>query len=90
MPLLERETKTGEPIFAGDFEITPLSRVLKIQLPGRPTGLIWNRPKAVIIRTTDGQEKILPVDDVTRRTMWAMLAGGLVGAILIGLMYRNR
>jgi hypothetical protein len=90
MPTIEREIRTGEPVQVGNFEITPQTRVLKIQLPGYHAGLIWNRPKAVIVRTSDGQESTLLVRDVTRVVIWAMLAGGLLGAILIGLMNRNK
>jgi hypothetical protein len=90
MPALERAIHTGEPIQVGTFEITPQSRVTKIQLPGQHVGLIWNRPKAVIVRSSDGQESTLPVRDVTRIIIWAMLAGGLLGAMLVGLMNRNK
>jgi len=51
MPAIEREIRTGEPVQVGDFEITPQTRIVKIQLPGHHAGLIWNRPKAVIVRT---------------------------------------
>jgi hypothetical protein len=90
MPMIEREIKTGETTHVGDFEITPVTQVLKIQLPSQHAGLIWNRSKAVVVKTTDGHEDILPVTDVTRNVIWAMLAGGLFGAIIIGLMYRNK
>ena len=90
MPAIEREIRTGEPVQVGDLEITPQTRVLKIQLPGYHAGLIWNRPKAVIVKTSDGKERTLPVRDVTRLVIWAMLAGGLLGAMLIGLMNRNK
>jgi hypothetical protein len=89
MPSLVREIRTGETRQFGNFEITPLTRVLKIQLPGQHAGLIWNRPKAVIVKTADGQENILPVRDVTRLAIWSMLAGGLLGAIVIGLLYHK-
>jgi hypothetical protein len=89
MPTIEREIKTGDTRQVGDLEITPLTQVLKIQIPGHHAGLIWNRPKAVIVRSPDGQENILPVRDVTRLVIWSMLAGGLLGAIMIGLMHRN-
>lgn len=90
MPALERAIHTGEPIQVGNFEITPQSRVTKIQIPGHHAGLIWNRPKAVIVRSSDGHESTLPVRDVTRIIIWAMLAGGLLGAMLVGLMNRNK
>jgi hypothetical protein len=44
----------------------------------------------VIVRTIAGEESILPVQDVTRNILWGMLAGGLLGAILIGMMNRNK
>jgi len=90
MSTIEREIRTGEVMQVGDLEITPQTHVLKIQFPGHHAGIIWNRPKAVIVSTSDGQESILPVRDVTRIAIWAMLAGGLLGAIVIGLMYRYR
>jgi hypothetical protein len=89
MPTIVREIRTGETIQVGNFEITPMTSVLRIQPPGHHAGLIWNRPKAVNVRTSDGQENILPVRDVTRLVIWSMLAGGLLGAIMIGRMYHK-
>ena len=86
MPTIEREIRNGEPIEAGSYQITPQTQVLTVRLPGNHAGLIWNRPRAVIVRTSDGQEISLPVRDVTRQIMWSMLVGGLVGVILIALM----
>jgi hypothetical protein len=85
---IEREIRTGETRQVGDLEITPQSQVLKILSPGRHFGLIWNRPKAIIVTGLDGTETILPIRDVTRNILWGLLAGGLVGAILIGMMHR--
>jgi hypothetical protein len=90
MPAIEREIRSGEPIQVGDYEIIPQSQHIRIVLPSQRGGLIWNRPRAVIVRTADGNERILPVRDLTRIMIWSMLAGGLVGAILIGLMHRSR
>jgi len=90
MPIIRTEIVTGEPELVGDVEITPQTQVLKIKIPGYPAGLIWNRPKAVIVRTSDGKENNLPVTDVTRLVVWAMLAGGLLGALAIGLMRRRK
>lgn len=87
---INREIHTGDPIQVGDYEITPQTRVLKIQFPGQHGGLIWNRPKAVIVKTPDGQESTLAVRDNTRIVIWSILAGGLLGAMLIGLMHRNQ
>ena len=89
MPTIEREIRTGEAMQVGDYQITPQTQVLHVRFPWKYSGLIWNRPKAVLVRTSGGQEYSLPVLDVTRVVIWSMLAGGLVGAILIGLVRRK-
>jgi hypothetical protein len=88
MPVIESSIKKGEPRWVGEFELTPLTNVLKVQVPGRLIGFIWNRPRSVVVRTVDGQERVLPVSDVTRVMIWAMLAGGIAGAIAMGLLSR--
>ncbi len=86
MPAIQREIRNGKPVQAGEYEITPQTQVLSVRFPGHKAGLIWNRPKAVIVHTADGQESTLPVRDVTRQIIWSMLAGGLLGVIMIGLL----
>ena len=90
MSVIETEIKTGDSRQAGNFELTPMTQVFKVQIPGYHAGLVWNRPKAVLVRTPDGQEQVLPVTDVTRVTIWAILAGGLLGAILMRFLFWNR
>lgn len=87
MPVIETAVKTGNSRQAGNFRLTPLTQVLKVQLPGSQAGFIWNRPKAIVVETLDGQKKILPVTDVTRVAIWAMLAGGLLGAIVVRILF---
>jgi hypothetical protein len=67
-----------------------VNQVVKFQTRGRHAGLIWNRPKSIIVRREDGQEQVLPVNDVTRVAIWAMLIGGVLGAVLIGILYRHQ
>jgi len=86
MPTIEREIRTGESWQVGDYQITPQNQVLKFRLPGYNGGLIWNRPKAVLVHTPDGQEINLPIRDVTRFIIWSMLVGGILGAVLMSLM----
>ena len=85
MLTIEREIRSGETSQVGDYQITPLTRVLSVRFPGKNIGLIWNRPKAILVRTSDGQETSIPVRDVTRLVIWSMLLGGFLGAILLGL-----
>jgi hypothetical protein len=89
MPALEQEILSGETSQVGDYEITPMTSVLKLQLPWRNAGVIWNRPKAVRVKKPNGDEELLPVRDVTRITIWSMILGGLLGALIIGLMYHR-
>ena len=90
MPMIKSEIKKGDSKQVGNFELTPINHVIKLELPGYHAGWVWNRPKAVVVRTSDGKERILPVTDVTRVAIWTLLASGLVGAILMGLLYRVR
>ncbi len=90
MSVIETEIRSGETRQVGNFQLTPLTRVLKVKTPGNHAGFIWNRPKAVIVRTLDGKEQVLPVTDVTRMAIWLMLAGGLLGAIMIRILFWNR
>jgi hypothetical protein len=88
--MIKSEIKKGDSRQVGNFELTPINHVIKLELPGYHAGWIWNRPQAVVVRTSDGKEKILPVNDVTRIAIWSLLASGLLGAILIGLLSRVR
>ncbi len=87
---IERDIRSGESQRVGDYEIIPQTNVFLVKLRGHHGGFIWNRPRAVIVRTIDGEERILPVQDVTRNILWGMLAGGLLGAMLIGMINRNK
>ena len=89
MPLIEIETRAGQPYQAGSLKITPFSRALIVRPHGMPGGLIWNWPSSLLVQTADGQEQTLPVVDVTRRAQWLLLGAGLLGATLIWLLYRK-
>jgi len=87
MAILQTDTKTGEAIKVGDFQLTPLTRVLKVQGRYHHFGFVWNRPKAILVRKPDGQEQIMPVTDFSRIAIWSILAGGLLGTILVSLLF---
>ncbi len=80
------ETRTGEPVTAGNLQLIPLAQNIRLQPPGLPVGLIWNRPTAVIVQSPDGQQEILPVPDLTRQWQLRILAAGLVAALVIRLL----
>ncbi len=90
MPTIEREIRTGDTWQVGDYQITPQNQVLMVRMPGKNGGVIWNRPKAILVRTPDGLERNLPIRDVTRLTIWSMLLGGMLGAVLMSLMWHRK
>lgn len=90
MPLVSYTEKAGTPMETGGVKITPLNRVLQISAPGLPVGLIWNRPNALLVVDKQGQEHRLPVTDVTRMAVWALLGLGLVFALLAQLSRHKR
>jgi hypothetical protein len=87
--LFRIETLTGQPVRVKDAELRVRSQVLQLRLPGISGGLIWNRPVAVLVRTADGQDQILPVQDVTRTAVLALLVFSFAGTFLLMLFRRK-
>ena len=87
--LLNFEQKAGDPIIVGDYRIIPFAQSLRLQFPGwRLGGVIWNRPASVLVMTPDGQEKVLPVHDITRRVQLSLLGAGIVAVLLFRMIFR--
>ena len=80
---LRIETRNGRPLRVKGAQVHVRSQVVRLRLPIANGGLIWNRPVSVVIRTPDGQEQILPVPDVTRSAVLALLVLSLVGTFLL-------
>jgi hypothetical protein len=81
--LIRTETKTGETINAGDVKITPFSKSTSILSKGKNIGLIWNRPDSILVQQPDGSEQVIPVIDVTRQILWAIMG---LSALVIMLL----
>ena len=88
--LFEIENRAGRPIVMEEMRIIPIARSLRVNIPGLPGGLVWNRPASVVVQTEAGQETILPVRDVTRQVQLALFAGTLVGMLSLWLATRLR
>jgi hypothetical protein len=88
--IFEVETNIGEPVHYAGGRLIPFSRSLIFRNPWRRGILIWNRPAAVLVEKDDGQEKVIPIIDVTRRWQVALLGGALVSGLLISLGLRKR
>ena len=85
------QKKSGEPIKAGGFMVTPQSQVLEVRLPYG--GFVWHRPVSVVVERLaevaggHGREsQIVPIPDITRQALWAI--GGL--AILVNLLFLRK
>lgn len=76
------ENLEGKPIKVGENLITPISQSFQLTIPGFTGGLIWNRPVAVRVQATNGQEQVIPVQDVTRLVLLGILGFTLLVALL--------
>jgi len=83
------ETLTSPPITIRDTRVHVRSQVIQLRFPAINGGVIWNRPVAVVVRLGNGQEKIVPVLDVTRAVMLT-LAGLSFTAMLVGMFFRRK
>ena len=86
--LLHIETLTSPLIAIQDTQYYLRSQLVQLRLPAVNGGLIWNRPLAVVLRTSDDQEKIVPIADVTRTAMFAL--AGLCFTSMFVLMFLRR
>lgn len=71
--LFRMETLTGQPVKIKDTQVRVRSQVVQLRFPFIHGGLIWNRPVAVLVRTADGPDQILPIPDVTRIAVLTLL-----------------
>jgi hypothetical protein len=85
---LSREFRSGEPIRASMYTLVPFNQVLRLQIPGLKGGLIWNRPSSILARTTNGEEFVIPVRDVTRQVQIALLGGAFLASLFYFLAMR--
>ena len=79
---VELRTASGPPIEAGGARLTPQSQALVIRTP--IWKLVWNRPVAVLVER-DGRAQRLPIVDVTRVAIVALIAGGIAGLIAVAI-----
>ena len=87
--LLRVETLTGQSIRVKNTEIRVRSQVIQFRLPVVIGGLSWNRPVAVLVRTWDGQEQMLPIPDLTRIAVLT-LVGLCFGCVFLLILFRHK
>jgi len=84
------ETRSGSPLQASGWTITPLTRVVTVRFPFWNGGLIWNRPIELQVQAADEPVQRLYVPDITRQIQWTLLGGSLLFSFLFWLVFRQR
>ena len=83
--LVRFETHAGESIQIRDARLIPFTQVLYVQIPGVLGGILWERPVSILVERDDGEEQIIPIQNVTRAILF-----GLFGVLaLTWLVTRN-
>ena len=89
--IVQRQTLSGQAVSVGDLTVRPQSQALVIRWPSG--GMVWNRPTAVLVER-DGQTQRIPILDVTRLAILAMVGFGIVyvvaSIVLSARRRRNR
>ena len=88
--LFRIETLTGPPITISDAQVYVRSQVVQLRFPGLRGGLIWNRPVATVLRRWGGQEKRIPILDITRIALFTMTGLCFTGTLIYVLLKRKK
>jgi hypothetical protein len=87
---IQYEARQGAPIQAGGRTLTPVARSLRISLPGKAVGLIWNRPVAVNVQAAGEADRMIPIVDVTRIAQLWIVGAFFLFAFILGTIVRAR
>ena len=49
-------------------------------------GLVWNRPRSILLIRPDGEEQVFPIRDRTREIVWTLYGTMAVLAAIIALV----
>jgi len=88
--LIRIETRTGQPIRVKSTQVRLRSQVIHFRAPIANGGLLWNRPVEVIVHTSDGEEQILAIPDLTRIAVLALVGICFVGMFMLMLFRRRK
>ena len=88
LEMFQRQTRSGDPVKAGDFTVTPQSEAICLRWPYG--GLVWNRPVAVLVEKGTQTERI-PIVDVTRTAQLGLLGlSAILSIITFVISVRHR
>lgn len=81
------QTVVGQPVIVGDISVTPQSQAIIVRLP--IGGFVWHRPTALLVKQ-EGQEKRIPIRDLTRILQLGLLGFSVVLSIVSLLKFSQR
>lgn len=84
------ETLTGPPITIPDAQLYVRSHLVQLRFPTANGGLLWNRPVAIVVRPLTGQEKVIPVLDITRIAVLTLAGICLTGLLVFMFLKRKK
>ncbi len=87
--LFRIDTLTSSPITTPGGQVTMRSQAVQVRIPAIHGGLIWNRPVACVVRTPDGQERIIPILDITRIVLLALAGFGFTSLFVLVFLRRG-
>ncbi len=79
----------SEPLYIGSRELRLYSRALRIAFPWHLGGIVWNRPVFFSVKTSAGQEQVLPIRDTTRLVQLGLLAACLTTLLIVAAARRR-
>ena len=88
--ILRIETHTSPPIEIPDGQLHVRSRLVQLRFPPANGGLIWNRPVAIVVRPLNGQEKVIPVLDITRIVVFTLAGICFTGILTFMFLKRKK
>jgi len=88
--ILRIETLTGPAITIQDTQVHLRSQIVQLRFSRINGGVIWNRPVAVVVRTLEGKEKIVPIPDPTRYAMLTLSGLCFIGMLLLISLKRKQ
>ncbi|MCL4474179.1 MAG: hypothetical protein M1455_09620 [Actinobacteria bacterium] len=87
MSFFQKQMRAGEAVAFGGRQIVPLSVSRELMIPGKPGGLIVNRPHSVTVIEADGSERSIPVPRPASKIQF-ILPGLMLFILIIKLITR--
>ncbi len=84
------EVNAGREVQVGGYSLVPFTKTWQFKPPGRPVWMVWNRPNSILVRDSAGNEKIMPIIDLTWRVIGSLVGLSLSAALVLLISNRLR